>query len=81
VNVEIGAEAALFPEKEYLNGIFVAVCLAAKEYPAVDGCGEALTNYDCCGVAFFIKLLIVSRSCRWWWCWRNGLSLVVVVHD
>jgi hypothetical protein len=40
MNVEIGAEAALFPEKEYLNGIFVAVCLAAK-----DGCGAALTSY------------------------------------
>ncbi len=26
VNVEIGAEAALFPEKEYINGILVAVC-------------------------------------------------------
>jgi hypothetical protein len=25
MNVEIGAEAALFPEKEYINGIFVAV--------------------------------------------------------
>jgi hypothetical protein len=25
MNVEIGAEAALFPEKEYLKGIFVAV--------------------------------------------------------
>jgi hypothetical protein len=25
MNVEIGAEAALFPEKEYLSGIFVAV--------------------------------------------------------
>jgi hypothetical protein len=28
MNVEIGAEAALFPEKEYIKGIFVAVCLA-----------------------------------------------------
>jgi len=27
MNVEIGAEAALFPEKEYKNGIAVAVCL------------------------------------------------------
>jgi hypothetical protein len=27
VNVEIGTEAAQFPEKEYLNGIFVAVCI------------------------------------------------------
>jgi hypothetical protein len=25
MNVEIGAEAALFPEKEYMNGIFIAV--------------------------------------------------------
>jgi hypothetical protein len=25
MNVDIGAEAALFPEKEYLKGIFVAV--------------------------------------------------------
>jgi len=24
--VKIGAEAALFPEKEYISGIFVAVC-------------------------------------------------------
>jgi hypothetical protein len=26
MNVEIGAETTLFPEKEYINGIFVAVC-------------------------------------------------------
>ncbi len=26
MNVEIGAEAALFPEKEYINGIDVVVC-------------------------------------------------------
>jgi hypothetical protein len=25
MNVEIGAEAAIFPEKEYISGIFVAV--------------------------------------------------------
>ena len=25
MNVEIGAEAVLFPEKEYISGIFVAV--------------------------------------------------------
>jgi hypothetical protein len=25
MNMEIGAEAALFPEKEYLNGIAIAV--------------------------------------------------------
>jgi hypothetical protein len=27
MNLEIGAEAALFPEKEYISGIFVAVYL------------------------------------------------------
>ncbi len=26
MNVETGAESALFPEKEYINGIFVTVC-------------------------------------------------------
>ncbi len=29
MNVEIGAEAAQFPEKEYINGIAVAVCKRA----------------------------------------------------
>ncbi len=33
MNVEIWAEAALFPEKEYIKGIFVAV----KWQPAGDG--------------------------------------------
>ncbi len=28
MNVEIGAEAAQFPEKEYIDGIAVAVCRA-----------------------------------------------------
>jgi hypothetical protein len=27
MNVEIAAEAAHFPEKEYINGIAVAVCM------------------------------------------------------
>jgi hypothetical protein len=27
MNVEIGAEAPLFPEKEYIKGIAVAVCM------------------------------------------------------
>ncbi len=30
MNVEIGAQAALFPEKEYINGIAVAVQLQAE---------------------------------------------------
>jgi hypothetical protein len=31
MNVEIGAETALFPEKEYINGIAVAVQLCTLE--------------------------------------------------
>jgi hypothetical protein len=34
MNVEIGAEAALFPEKEYIKGIFVAV-YARVDFPHV----------------------------------------------
>ncbi len=30
MNVETGAEAALFPEKEYISGIFVAVYTVQK---------------------------------------------------
>jgi hypothetical protein len=32
MNVEIGTEAAQFPEKEYINGIFVAVQDVLKRY-------------------------------------------------
>jgi hypothetical protein len=39
MNVEIGAEAAQFPEKEYINGIAVAVYI---QY--VSGCGWAIAN-------------------------------------
>ncbi len=39
MNVEIGAEAALFPEKEYINGIAVAV-----HYNMVEG-GPGNNNY------------------------------------
>jgi hypothetical protein len=31
MNVEIGAEAALFSEKEYIKGIFVAVHLLSQQ--------------------------------------------------
>ncbi len=33
MNVDIGAEAALFPEKEYINGIAVAVYEGAIRQP------------------------------------------------
>jgi hypothetical protein len=35
MNVEIGDEAALFPEKYYLNGIAVAVCGKYSQRPRI----------------------------------------------
>jgi hypothetical protein len=32
MNVEIGTEAAQFPEKEYINGIFVSVHTDSEPY-------------------------------------------------
>jgi hypothetical protein len=32
MNVEIGTEAALFPEKEYINGIFLAAYVWTVQY-------------------------------------------------
>ncbi len=36
MNVEIGAEAALFPEKEYISGIFVAVHWPSLPYMNIE---------------------------------------------
>jgi hypothetical protein len=32
MNVEIGAEAALYPEKEYISGILACVVVRSKAY-------------------------------------------------
>jgi hypothetical protein len=42
MNVEIGAEAALFPEKEYINGIAVAVRTGPQGYTARIGSLESI---------------------------------------
>jgi hypothetical protein len=41
MNVEIGAEAGLFPEKEYINGIAVAVWR-----PTSQRAGVLILSYD-----------------------------------
>jgi hypothetical protein len=41
MNVEIGAEAALFPEKEYIKGIFVAVLSLTDTNCYVAKCARA----------------------------------------
>ncbi len=62
MNVKIGTEAAQFPEKEYINGIFVAVCH-----------GSYCSNIEhiwVCPELFFLSLLHVSlcsdgQKVRW----------------
>jgi hypothetical protein len=48
MNVEIGTEAALFPEKEYINGIVVAVLNPAQSYSGVYS--TMVTLFLQCGV-------------------------------
>jgi hypothetical protein len=40
MNVEIGTEAAQFPEKEYINGIFLAVQYYCIRKHGVDSCSK-----------------------------------------
>jgi hypothetical protein len=49
MNVEIGIEAAQFPEQEYINGIFVAVCYVLCYAPGATVCDVALCAKLCVG--------------------------------
>jgi hypothetical protein len=44
MNVEIGAEASLFPEKEYINGIFAAVYCPDDSRCSSDLCGVDMSS-------------------------------------
>jgi hypothetical protein len=58
MNVEIGTEAAQFPEKEYISGIFLAVC---RPQPAAPSSG----NVDVFWSNFWLKTsrkFIVKKS-------------------
>ncbi len=57
MNVEIGAEAALFPEKEYINGIAVAVHSISS--PALLSC---LVLFLFCSLSCSIPLCILACS-------------------
>jgi hypothetical protein len=45
MNVEIGAEAVLFPEKEYISGIFVAVYLPMSQIRKKCCAAKYFSNY------------------------------------
>jgi hypothetical protein len=46
MNVEIGTEAAQFPEKEYINGIFVAVHVAKAHYDVFSVVNYLANNFS-----------------------------------
>jgi hypothetical protein len=52
MNVEIGTEAALFPEKEYINEIFLAVWV----------CGEVCSVQGCMEQVFLVQRYIAAYS-------------------
>jgi len=54
MNVEIMTEAAQFPEKEYINGIFVAVLISCYSQSLSDNIPET-------AVASFVKPIGTNR--------------------
>ncbi len=46
MNVEIGAKATQFPEKEYINGIAVAVCLIPLCAKIINNLLQMRTMFD-----------------------------------
>jgi hypothetical protein len=61
MNVEVGTEAAKFPEKEYINGIFVAVqYLSGTAEPLVSE--EAFANLTFIGFSLRKLLTVMEMS-------------------
>jgi hypothetical protein len=58
MNVEIGTEAALFPEKEYIKGIFVAVYISKSFYVSEFGKVEVTSTP---AESSFFKALVLLK--------------------
>ncbi len=46
MNVEIGSEVTQFPEKEYINGIFLAVCQQDRNFKKSDNAPVIGPSFD-----------------------------------
>jgi hypothetical protein len=77
MNVEIGAEAALFPEKEYIKGIFVAVW----EVDSIAACASFMGNANANdGETSRSSLIILFLSC-WLTVWfLHGMVVMFAKH-
>jgi hypothetical protein len=60
MNVENGTEAAQFPEKKYINGIFLAVCTASTHL-------RGLLKNPCTGLLepFLYSMTFIDRVWKW----------------
>jgi hypothetical protein len=59
MNVEIGTEAAQFPEKEYKNGIFLAVCASLEGvHKSIVGSGCYYQKHLCACKKLHCKLQV-----------------------
>ncbi len=67
MNVEIGTEAALFPEKEYINGIFVAVYCGLCQAKTVRDFFSAyvLSTPIFCRRLYFVRAYILPGPIFW----------------
>jgi hypothetical protein len=65
MNVEIGAEAALFPEKEYIKGIFVAMHTEFKgSHTAYPNCVVQLLFAICFCIRSYVHQQLLSLDCQ-----------------
>jgi hypothetical protein len=58
MNVEIGTKAAQFPEKEYINGIFVAVCTNERGWHKL-----AVLRKFFCTIIQYTYMLLAKWEC------------------
>jgi len=61
MNVEIGTAAGQFPEKEYINGIFVAVCRIRFQYVPTLLVSFALCTVINCTAFFCVCRCVMCR--------------------
>jgi hypothetical protein len=79
MNVEIGTEAVQFPEKEYINGIFLALYFVFAEYSDIFGSICMLANT--CFLVHMIHFLYICVTESYRKYIAKMLRFVLVISD